>query len=215
MSKNDYRSLTKETKQIINGYEGREVEFKRQSSGVSVEDFVAFTNASGGVILIGVDEKQDDNGRQYGEIIGCDISDRERLSIVGKALSCKPPINIIFRIENSSGKKPIIRIDISEGENKLYWTSSGVYKIRSEGQNIGIDPQLLKAMILKSESDEFVHRFKLAADEVIKKLETVEDEIINQVKRVEAIANEAALAAENASDAAQQAIDAAYDAADY
>ncbi len=123
-----------------------------------------------------------------------------------------PSIDVQIRIENKATKNPIMRIDIPEGADKPYSTSSGTYKIRSEGRNVGIDPSLMKAMILQSETDEFVKRFRHAATDVIKELSDVRKELSEQIERVRQAAELARDTAARAEDAAQEATQAAMEA---
>ena len=166
---------------------------------------MAFANARGGTIFVGVEENKTIKN-QIANIIGCQISDENKQSFISMSASCRPVININISVENSKTKKPIYRIDIPEGDKKPYCTSSGLYKIRDDGQNIGIDPPFMKAIILESSSDEFVKQFKYAADELLKKLESMQNELEDQISRVESAAHEAI-------DAAHDAEQAAYDAA--
>ena len=121
------------------------------------------------------------------------------------AASCKPSINIEVHRENTTTKKPILRIDLPEGEMKPYCTGSGTYKLRADGQNVAIDPQLMRAIILQAEADEFVARFKAAGDALVGELNAVHTDLTRQIEIVEAVAAEAAEAARDAQQAADDA----------
>lgn len=177
---NRHDGLTDGTELLMRGQEGRNVDFKLDPGGIDAEDIVAFANAGGGTILAGVSESEDDAGIQKGTIVGCSVDDRTRQSIMGKASSCRPAVDVKIQIENASDR-PILRIDIPEGVSKPYSTASGTYKIRSEGRNVAIDPPLMKAIILKSEVDAFVKRFKHAGNELLKGLHSVEKDLITQI----------------------------------
>ena len=215
MPKNDYKKITKGTKYLIEGPEGKEIDFKSQLNGVKPEDFVAFANSNGGIILIGVEEKKDSQGVQFGNIVGCPISDKAKQTLINIAASCRPSIEIVIVTENTGTKKPIIRIEVPSGKEKPYCTSSGVYKIRSEGQNIAIDPPLLKAIILEKSSEEFISRFKSAGEEIINRIDQVQSDLAAQINRVEMAASEAIQAATAAEEAARDAEQAAYDAGEW
>jgi len=203
--RNEYQNLTIDTRRLLDGQEGRDVDFKSKSDGVKAEDFVALANTRGGTILVGIEEKSNKNGMQSGVVIGCSISDKVRQAFISTAASCRPSIDISIRIENSKTDKPIYRIDVQEGKEKPYCTNSGLYKIRAEGQNIAIDPPLMRAIILEREANEFVARFKAAGDELLQQINEIHHNLSEQIQRVENAAREAT---EAARDAEQAALDA-------
>ncbi len=196
--RNEYESLTEGTLELLEGQEGRNVDFKLDPGGIDAEDIVAFANADGGTILAGVSEAERENGIQRGRVVGCQVDDKTRQSIMGKASSCRPAVSIRIQIENAGTDRPILRVDIPEGTSKPYCTASGTYKIRSEGRNLAIDPPLMKAMILQSEVDEFVRRFKHAGNELLSQLKTVEDNLADQIRILHSAAERAAGTPDNA-----------------
>lgn len=209
---NEYPTVTPETQRLLDGQEGRDVEFKRSPRAIDAEDIVAFANASGGTILAGVDEIEAEGGIQRGIVRGCQVDDQTRQAIIGKAASCRPAVDIDIRAENTETDKPILRIDIPDGPNKPYATGSGTYKIRSEASNVAIDPPLMKTIILESEADQFIDRFKHAADELMTVFVQMNEELSERIREAQEVAeraNESALRAERA---AQEAIDAANNA---
>lgn len=210
--RDEYNTLTADTKRLLNGQEGRAVDFKAKPDGVKAEDFVALANAQGGTILVGVEEQKDSKGKQYGRVIGCSITDKIRQGFISTAASCRPAIDISVRIENSRSKQPIYRIDVPPGREKPYCTSSGLYKIRAEGQNVAIDPPLMKSIILEQEAEQFVARFKAAGDELIKQIDQVHTDLVEQISRVERAAAEAIAAGKLAEEAARDAEQAAVEA---
>ncbi len=212
MAQTEYRGLTADTKRLLQGQEGREVDFELAPGGVKAELFVALANARGGSILIGVDEEVGDDGIQRGSVAGCPVDDKVRQGLISSAASCRPLIDIEIRIENLGTKKPIFRIDVPEGANKPYCTSSGTYKIRAEGQNTALDPSMIRAMILEQESDQFVARFKAAADELLKQVNQVHTDLAEQIQRVKQAADEATNAAYMAEQAGRDAEQAAIEA---
>lgn len=202
-TRNEFRNITAATRSLLEGQEGRSVDFKLDPRAVEAEDIVAFANAGGGTILAGVAEDRSENGMQRGRVEGCDIDDTTRQTVLGKASSCRPAVDVHIQAENTSSSRPILRIDIPEGQHKPYSTAGGTYKIRSEGRNIAIDPPLMKAMILESEVDEFVERFNQVGKELLEELEKVEKDLAGQmdtVKKAAAKAMESALRAEKAAD---------------
>lgn len=163
---NEYKNLSKKVKLLLSREEGYDVDWKRNVKGLSSKDIVAFANSkNGGSILIGVDEQQAKNGRQQPNIVGCKISDENKMSIKTKALNCNPPIEVEIINENTD-KMPFYRLEIPSGDNKPYCTQQGVYKIRDDGLNKAITPNKLLSIFIELESDKFLKRFKEAADEI-------------------------------------------------
>jgi len=164
--KNEYKSISKKAKLLLAREEGYDVDWKRNIKGLDSEDIVAFANSKeGGTILIGIDEDNDKNGRQQPIIVGCELSDENKMKIKTKALSCNPQIEVEIIKENTNNKS-FYRIEIPSGENKPYCTQKGVYKIRDDGLNKAITPKKLLSIFIEMESDEFLKRFKEAASEI-------------------------------------------------
>jgi predicted HTH transcriptional regulator len=201
----DTFELSEDTLKLLAGQEGRSVDFKSRPEGVRPEDFVAFANGQGGTILVGVEEQRDAEGKQSGRVVGCLVEDQIRQGFISMATSCRPAIDIQVRVENAGSGKPIFRIDILEGANKPYCTASGLYKIRADGQNVPVDPTLMRAIILEKEADQFVARFKQASEDLLQQVEDVRSDIIGQIGRVEKVAEKAIDAAQAAEKAANEA----------
>jgi len=170
MEKLEYKGLSKRAKLLLSRQESYDVDFKRAISGLDSEDFVAFANSRrGGTLLIGVDETETPDGRQRGKIVGCPVGDKEKLSIISRAESCIPAIEIKVIVENA-GALPFFRIEIPSGPQKPYCTSRGTYKIRGDGINFPLTPQRLLTMFLESESQEFIEKFRDATEDLEQKL---------------------------------------------
>lgn len=210
--KKEYRKIRGDTRRLLEGQEGRDVDFKERAEGVDPEDLVAFANAGGGTILVGVREIETEQGLQRGEVVGCTISDQTKIGFLNKAASCRPPIEIEITVENLADK-PIYRIGISEGPRKPYCTQKGTYKIRSDGRNVAIDPDMMTALIVERETERFLERFRAAAADVVRNLQEMEQRLIKGLGQVEAVAQRAVEAADRATWAAEEATTAAQDAA--
>ena len=98
------------------------MEFKLNADAVTQDDLVAFANAGGGTILVGVQETTGLDGTQIGKIVGCDASDRERSKIASRARDCRPPVPIAIVLE-AYGKRTIMRVEIEPGG--LHCTANG------------------------------------------------------------------------------------------
>lgn len=174
------KSLTERAETLLNKEEGLDVDFKRDRNGIKPEDLVAFANSPfGGTILVGVDEDINKDGKQRGKIVGCKISDGEKLAILGKASECRPPIDVEIIIENEGSDKPFYRIEIPSGPYKPYCTNRGVYQIRGDARNNPITPEQLLNIFLEKNSSEFFERFKHATLELESNLQESQKEIFN------------------------------------
>ena len=205
MAQQDKQRLSADTRRRIKEPEGVDADFKETHKSIKADDLVAFANNRGGVIFVGVKESVGTDGRQYGEVVGCEISDDARISIINKASQCSPVVEIDLVVENVSTKRPIIRVEIAEGKDKPYGTSGGVYKRRVGARNVAIDASLMKALVLESESDQFIQRFKGAGDEIVEAVNDVHGSLLGAISRVEDAAHEATDAASQAASAAEDA----------
>lgn len=189
--KREYKTLSRRARRLLSMSEGVEVEFKEALSGLEAGDLVAFANSEkGGAILIGVREAKDEKGRQYGEILGCEIGDKAKLKIVNKALSCVPPVQIDIFVENLNDT-PFYRIEIPSSTLKPHCTSGGVYKIRSDGRVQPLYPDAILEMFLEREASEFQKRFLEATGELeaalqlalqsVQEIKVLIDEKLNEI----------------------------------
>jgi ATP-dependent DNA helicase RecG len=105
-----------ELKLIIKEGEGLTVEFKERYSPKIERDIVALANSKGGIIILGVDDT--------GKIKGENLTNRMKADITTLARNCDPAIHI-KRIQQI-GK--IIIIEVPQGDEKPYSSSSGYYR---------------------------------------------------------------------------------------
>ncbi len=166
MAKTEFQGLTNRTRKMLNATENLTLDFKREAGGVKSSDFVAFANAQdGGTLLIGVDEYTTDAGLQRGQVVGCCVDDKARLSLVNKALECTPSINVEVYVENLRAK-PILRIEIPAQQNRPFCNSRGEYSIRANGRNRALYPTELLNIFLDAESALFFDRFQKVAGQL-------------------------------------------------
>lgn len=102
-----------ELKLILEEGENRTTEFKENMEGLDRE-IVAFSNAHGGRILLGVSDS--------GEIKGINITNRLKSQIQDIANNCQPRVNILIEELDE-----ILIIEVPEGEEKPYMCSRGFY----------------------------------------------------------------------------------------
>ena len=104
----------KELQLILEEGEGYKIEFKENLNGLDKE-IVAFANASGGRIYIGITDD--------GKIKGVQVSNRLKSQIQDIANNCRPKIKILFEeFEN------ILILHVREGTDKPYECSAGFFK---------------------------------------------------------------------------------------
>ena len=158
--KKEFKTKSKKARECLQRSEGIDTEFKQSLSGLKTSTMVAFANSvSGGTVLVGIEEVTSPDGLQRGSIIGCEVSDNQKLIIQNKAADCTPPIELEIYIENSK-YKPFFRIEIPSGRFKPYCTKSGEYKIREDGRDRALHPDELLAIFLVKEGEKFLSDFK-------------------------------------------------------
>ncbi len=122
---------------IISSGEGYKTEFKQAVSSDLAKELVAFANATGGRILLGIADN--------GTIPGITINNRLRSDLESIALSCDPAVEIT--LEDFDNKLMII--NIGEGKNKPYRATGGFY-LRSGASSVKMSTEQIIAFI-KSE----------------------------------------------------------------
>ncbi len=94
--------------------EGQFIEFKESLDKSFQKEVVAFANASGGVIYLGITD--------VGVIKGIEVTNRLKSQIQDMAYNCDPTIIILLtEVDN------VLAIEIKEGTNKPYSCSSGFF----------------------------------------------------------------------------------------
>jgi ATP-dependent DNA helicase RecG len=177
--------LSEKAEELLGSQESAVLDFKESVGGLSSEDLVAFANTdSGGTVLLGVRENRDDRGRQAAEIIGCEIGDKAKLSILGKAASCMPPVEVTVILENSEGEKPFLRIEIPSGPGKPYCTSGGTYKVRGDARNDALTPDRLLQLFMDAENDRFMQRFSRATEDLEHSILDVKSRLLHEMEEI-------------------------------
>lgn len=110
-----------EIKSIVSSGEGYNAEFKVNlptNLKSITEEVCAFANASGGVVLIGVDDKN--------TIKGVTIDNSKRSAIQNSIGEISPPLQCEFYIVDVEGKNVAV-IEVPSGQNKPYVLSGAIY----------------------------------------------------------------------------------------
>jgi len=104
----------KELEFILQQGEGQYTEFKESFDKSLAKEIVAFANANGGRIFLGVDDKN--------RIFGCKLTNKLKSRIINIAHNCDPKIEI-----SVSSFDNIVIIGVKESDNKLHKCSFGFY----------------------------------------------------------------------------------------
>ncbi|HRW77914.1 MAG TPA: ATP-binding protein [Candidatus Sabulitectum sp.] len=181
----EYPGLSEIAEGLLGSQESTTLDFKESVGGLSSDDLVAFANSEhGGTILLGVREKKDNRGMQAAEIIGCEVGDKAKLSILGKAASCVPPVEVRVIVENSEGKKPFLRVEIPQGQARPCCTSGGTYKIRGDARNDPLTPERLLEMFMEAENDRFIQRFSRATEDLESSILDVKKRLLQEMEEI-------------------------------
>ncbi|WP_299719435.1 helix-turn-helix domain-containing protein [uncultured Tateyamaria sp.] len=160
--------------ELLSAGESQLVDYKRNSGGVSMDDFVAFANTeTGGYILVGIDEAEDDTGKQIGVPVGSRIDDGVIVGLQNKALECIPPVAASISTEVIDGIS-FIRIRVVPGANKPYSTRKGVYCLRDGRRNRPLLPNELLEIFLENEVGVFQSRFRESTQSIIENMSEME-----------------------------------------
>lgn len=131
---------------IRNG-EDSATQFKQDVTDANrlAEEMVAFSNAQGGLLLIGVSDD--------GTVNGLDDAQISRLNqLVSNAANenVKPPIYPLTEIMEIQGKR-VIAVSVRKGISRPYQTSKGVYFTKSGSDKRKMSPEELRRLFAESE----------------------------------------------------------------
>lgn len=132
---------------MIAGGEDSFTQFKRNihDAKTLAEELVAFSNAEGGVILVGVGDG--------GELIGLDESDIRRLNqLVSNTANenVKPPLYPLVEVETLDSGKHLLIIRVRKGNARPYATSQGIYLTKSGADKRRMSPEELRRLFAES-----------------------------------------------------------------
>jgi len=120
--------------QILQEGEGQYIEFKEKVDASLSKEIVAFANASGGQIFLGVDDS--------GIIKGLTVTNKLLSQLTDLGKNCDPSINLTFEKHDE-----ILIIQVPEGDNKPYQSSKGFYlRLGANSQKLNRD-QILQFSI--------------------------------------------------------------------
>jgi len=147
----------KELEFILQQGEGQYIEFKVSFDKSLAKEIVAFANANGGRIFLGVDDKN--------RIFGCKLTNKLKSRIIDMVHNCDPKIEV-----SVSSFDNIVIIGVNESANKLHKCSSGFY-LRQGANSVKLSRDEIREFFNKEGKilfDEMVHKnfsFKRGFDE--------------------------------------------------
>ncbi len=113
--------------QILQEGEGQYIEFKEKFDSTLTKEIVAFSNASGGRIFLGVDD--------YGNLKGISGTNKLKSQVTDLAKNCDPEIHLVLEV-----LEDILIINVPEGSNKPYQCSKGFYlRLGANSQKLNRD----------------------------------------------------------------------------
>ncbi len=119
---------------ILQSGEGYKTEFKRNVNTDLSKELVAFANASGGRILIGIDDD--------GSMPGVTIDNSLKSKVEMMARDCDPAV--VISLEAFSN---ILVIDIPEGKHKPYRCTGGFY-LRNGASSVKLATEEIRDFLL-------------------------------------------------------------------
>jgi ATP-dependent DNA helicase RecG len=102
---------------VLNEGEGQEIEFKQSFASSIGEELVAFANATGGRIFLGITDAN--------EVRGISVTNQLKSQVQNIATNCQPPITIGF--ENVEEIDNVLIVRAPEGDDKPYAYGSRFY----------------------------------------------------------------------------------------
>jgi ATP-dependent DNA helicase RecG len=114
-----------ELQALISQGEGFHIEFKESINSGVAKEFVAFANAKGGMVLVGVDDD--------GNVKSKALDNGVRSNIQDVARDCDPSIDI--NIETVDQEPNVLVVHVKEGLNKPYRCTGGFYMREGASSN--------------------------------------------------------------------------------
>lgn len=137
----DGRQLAELRKLVARG-EGQHLEFKRKANFPDkiVRELIAFANAAGGTLLIGVDDDGSIPGVKFPE---------EELLVIEKELAraCRPALEVHAALLRISEKKYVVRIEVPRSDRRPHFLVAGDEKmsfVREKDQSILASKEMIE-----------------------------------------------------------------------
>jgi ATP-dependent DNA helicase RecG len=126
---------------ICRNGEGQEVEFKRNVNSDLSKELVAFANAQGGRIFIGIDDG--------GKVAGIDIDNEMKSRVEMMARDCDPAVVVKLEVFNN-----ILIVEVPEGKDKPYRCTNGFYT-RTGASSVKLSTDEIREFFIDEEKIQF------------------------------------------------------------
>ncbi|MEE9421734.1 MAG: RNA-binding domain-containing protein, partial [Gammaproteobacteria bacterium] len=148
-----YRKTTdEELSLILEEGEGYTLEFKTNINSDLPKELVAFANASGGRIFIGINDAN--------KIMGSDLSNKTCSNIVSMAADCDPAVTIAIE---KLPKHKLLVVHVPEGTNRPHRCSKGFY-LRNGANSQKMSTEDITALIQAEGKIRFDQQLRLDLD---------------------------------------------------
>ena len=136
-------------------------EFKKEFTEKIIKSLVAFSNTSGGKIILGINDE--------GETVGlADPDDTSKKCVAAIADKVRPVITMTAKVRiEENGGKPLVIIDVREGDKKTYYIrekglrAEGVY-IRKGSSSVPVTEESFQQMLMNAKSKAFESQIAFA-----------------------------------------------------
>lgn len=182
-----------EIKRLIFSGEGDRVEFKRKISHPEkvIREVVAFANANGGHLFVGVDDDR--------SIVGCKYADEEDF-LLQKAIRelCKPAITYEVQVFPISEKRSLLHYHILSGARKPYYAFEkkhhryGKAFVRVADRSIQASPEIRKILKFNNHPRDVHFRYGLNEKLLFNFLNENEKVTVNQFREISGLDYKAA-----------------------
>lgn len=148
----EIRSLRK----LISAGEGQHLEFKTKATFPDkiVQEMIAFANASGGTLIVGVNDD--------GQLSGLKNAEGESHVIQQSILKCKPKLPFTEKFIALNDKKTVLIYEIAEGDKKPYQLINESGKsafIRVRDKSVKVSRELLEILRRKGKKKDIKFRY--------------------------------------------------------
>ena len=138
-------------------------EYKKEYTEKIIKSLVAFSNTSGGKIILGIDDEMQTIGLS-------DPDDTAKKCVAAVADSVRPDITMTTKVTvNENGGKPLVIIDVREGDKKPYYIrekglrAEGVY-VREGSSSVPVTEERFQQMVMNAKSQAFENHISFVQD---------------------------------------------------
>ncbi|MCH7737656.1 MAG: ATP-binding protein [Chloroflexi bacterium] len=140
--------------EMVRSSESINVDFKVQIPPSLSEHIMGFANRYGGNILIGVEEVNNLDGSQSGNVVGFESGniDEDKQKVDNMASALRPAVKLLTNQEYKlTGNKWLLHIEVAEQTEKPVGTAAGLYKIRTHSGTVPMDHSAMRLAVFEEE----------------------------------------------------------------